>query len=553
MSEPTRTLVVWCCDWPLVAGGVSLDQPAVVVHANRVVATSPAARAEGVVEGLRRREAQGRCPDLVVLAEDLARDARRFEPVVAAVEELCPRVEITRPGECALATRGPARYFGGDEGLARRTTAAVREVLGDAAHSSFSRSGHGGPAYGLCQVGVADTPFAARLAARGRTVGSSVPGGYATAESWAGVVPPGETAAFLAPFPVRVLERPELTGVMVRLGIRTLGELAELPRADLVGRFGAEGAVAHRLASGLDGHPPHARRPPPDLAVTAELDPPAERVDQAAFVGRALASDLHERLHRRGLACQRVAVEVESEHGERCERLWRDEGTLTPAAVADRVRWQLDGWLNGGTAHRPTAGITRIALVPDEVLPARGRQLGFWGGETAAAERAARSLARVAGLLGPEAVRVPEARGGRSPHEQVVLVPADAVDLTEPRQLSLAGHDDRSPAPWPGALPAPTPTTVEPEPRPVEVVDEGGRPIGVSGRGLVDAAPARVSMEGERWVDVEGWAGPWPLDERWWDSEGHRRRARFQVVTADGAALLLAVESGRWWLEAVYD
>src|SRR5690606_13039480 len=101
--------------------------------------------------------------------------------------------------------------------------------------------------------------------------------------------------------------------------------------------------------------------------------------------------------------------------------------------IADRARWQLDGWLNGTAAVRPTSGITRLALVPDEVLPATGRQLGFWGGQTESAERAGRALARVEGLLGPEAVGVPEWRGGRSPAEQVVLVPAGAVDLTTPR------------------------------------------------------------------------------------------------------------------------
>ncbi len=52
---------------------------------------------------------------------------------------------------------------------------------------------------------------------------------------------------------------------------------------------------------------------------------------------------------------------------------------------------------------------------------------------------------------------------------------------------------------------------------------------------------------------VAGWAGPWPVDERWWDTVNHRRRARFQVLTEEGLALLLVVEEGQWWLEAAYD
>jgi protein ImuB len=52
---------------------------------------------------------------------------------------------------------------------------------------------------------------------------------------------------------------------------------------------------------------------------------------------------------------------------------------------------------------------------------------------------------------------------------------------------------------------------------------------------------------------VAAWAGPWPIDERWWDPLAHRRRARFQVVLEQGSALLLMLEKGEWCVEAFYD
>jgi protein ImuB len=86
-----------------------------------------------------------------------------------------------------------------------------------------------------------------------------------------------------------------------------------------------------------------------------------------------------------------------------------------------------------------------------------------------------------------------------------------------------------------------------------EVVDVDGKPVAVGGRGSASAEPKRVSVDGGEWREVVAWAGPWPVDERWWDPGAHRRRARWQVVTADGTAHLLAVEGGRWSVEATYD
>jgi protein ImuB len=522
---PVRTLVVRCDDWPVVAAGCSPADPVAVVHANRVVATSPAARAEGVARHQRRREAQSRCPALVVVERDEARDARVFEPVVAALDALTPRVELTIPGQVAFPTRGPSRFFGGDDAVVARALEVVGAAVGEVSS---------GPV--RVRAGVADGPFAAALAAR-------------TARP-AHVVAPGETPAFLAELPMAALERPELVDVLGRLGLRRLGDLAALPGPDVLARFGTEGHTAWRLAAGLDERPPSTEPPPADLTVSAELDPPAETVAPAAFLARGLAEELHRRLWARGSACTRVVIGAETEHGERLERVWRAEGALSAAAIADRLRWQLDGWLTGSARHRPTAGITRLWLQPDEVVPAGGRQLGFWGSDVATADRAARAVARVQGLLGPESVAVPEWRGGRDPASQVALVDAAAVDLTVERP---GAHKDRVAGPWPGRLPAPSPARVHPTPPAAEVVDRAGALLRVSGRGEVSAPPARLSVAGGPWQDVVAWAGPWPLEERWWDPARARRRARLQVVTEAGAAWLVAIEAGTWRAEALYD
>ncbi len=516
----TRTLTLWCPDWPVVSWGIPLDEPAAVVVANRVIACSPAARVEGVAVGQRRREAQGRCPDVAVLDRDPDREARLFEPLVMTLEALTPLVEVVIPGRVSFPTRGPSRFFGGDHDLCRRVADTVLPVL---------------DGRGQARIAVADGAFASRLAAR-----------TTEARTTPVVVSVGASPEFLAELPVDTLDRPQLTDVLERLGLRTLGSFAALSSRDVVGRFGREGQQAHRLAAGEDEHPPDLRRPAPDLSVTWEFDPPAERIDTCALAAKALADELHRHLDANGLACTRVAIEAQTETGEHLLRLWRHEGALSAAALAERARWQLDGWLHQA---KLASGVARLTLIPDEVVPAVGKQLGFWGGRAERADDITRVVARLQGLLGPDAVMVPEWRGGRAPSEQIVLIPAGAVDLGEERQATGRSWVRE---PWPGQIPAPSPARVLIEPEPIEVLDAAGRPVVVSGRGELSGEPALVSRGRLRPRSVQAWAGPWPADERWWDPATQRRRARLQVLLDDGTAHLVTVEGGVWYLEATY-
>jgi hypothetical protein len=165
-----------------------------------------------------------RCPDL--LDEDEGGEAlRSFARVVGAVEAYCPWVTTVRPGLCSLPARGPARYFGGEDRLVQLVAVAASAVT-------------------PVEVGVADGLFAAVLAAQGGVI-----------------VPVGQTADFLAPFPVSVLGQPDLAELLNRLGIRTLGDFATLPEAHVLGRFGSDGSVGHRVAGGRSGELGDLRRP----------------------------------------------------------------------------------------------------------------------------------------------------------------------------------------------------------------------------------------------------------------------------------------------------
>src|SRR3954452_24037683 len=247
-----RVMVVWCPDWSVVAAleeaGSPERSPAAVLHAGVVEVCNGPARAEGVRRGQRRRDAQARCHELAVLPANPDRDARAFEPVLATVEELRPGVAALRPG--LLAVRAPGRWFGTEEYAA----ATVSQALVDTGVWDV-------------RLGVADDLFTAEQAARAvRT------------QEWR-IVPPRGSAAFLRELPVETLaadgaQGREVVSLLRRLGLATLGDLAELPGDAVEQRLGRYGRTLWRRACGEDPASFHARSAPPELHLDIAFEPP---------------------------------------------------------------------------------------------------------------------------------------------------------------------------------------------------------------------------------------------------------------------------------------
>lgn len=508
-AQPPRVAVLWCPDWPVTAAAQHEKLPAeaavALVAKNLVFASSAAARAEGVVRGLRVREAQARQPGLVVLDYDPALDSRAFEPVIAAMEELVPGVQVLRPGLCAVRVRGAARYYGGEK-------AAGLFLAGRA-----DEEGAGG-----ARVGIADGIFTADQAAR-RT--DSV-----------NVVPAGGAASFLAPLGIGLLEDQQLVTLLRRLGIRTLGAFAQLAADDVFTRFGPSGARLHALASGRDSWPLTPRTPPRDLDAVVQFEPALDRVDQVAFGVRTAAEDFIDALTAARLVCTAIRVELDSDSGELSERVWLHPHSFTPADVVDRVRWQLQG--SGEVGLK--SGVTRVRVSPEAVDAIGNHEGGLWG--TAPDERVHHGLSRVQSMLGHGAVLMPSVGGGRTLSDRQRLVawgdrPVGAKPVDQP---------------WPGRLPNPLPGTVFSPRHPVHVLSSDGASVAVDPRGAVSSPPVRFSANGSEVRRLTAWAGPWAIDERWWSADA-RSAWRFQAVDETGCAWLLVLDAGGWWAEARYD
>ena len=335
----TRTGCVWCPDWPVIAarrrdealrGGSRRRARARSARRDVVRAASTEARAEGVTRGMRRREAEARCPGGGVCRR------RRSATKRARSRSSRARSRRSRPGSCSNGrvvrvpdarpvalfrrrrrARGARARRGADRARSRRHRRAGRDR-----RRRVHRPARGPPQRWWCP-----------------------PGGV------------GRVPRAVAGVDVRRRRSREPARAARLAHARATSPRCRPTRCS----HGSASTVAASTISRAASIP--VRRcsspPPPDLVEQTELDPPAERVDIAAFAAKELADRLLERLAERGLACTRVMIEAETEHGERLARCWRQRRALTPRALAERVRWQLDGWITTGET---TAGIAVLRL-----------------------------------------------------------------------------------------------------------------------------------------------------------------------------------------------
>lgn len=515
MVDSTRTLVLTVPDWPALAAVLSAnaagthigtktigpDKPVMVLTRGTVTAANHAARAYGVVLGMNKRAAQLRCPQAVTYPHDPERDHRAFAAAIDVLDDAVARFSLFRPGTVTIPLASLARTYTHEVDAVEHLLTALTDATG---WEVFA--------------GVADTPFAALLAARGQTR-----------------VPPGDTPQFLARFPVDDLNLVDeqflpLTVLLHRLGIDRLGQLATLGRPSVYARFGDTGVRAWLLAAGQIYELTHEHIRARDFTVFWPLDPPSHRTDVITFAARAAAVQFLTRIRAQGLICTHVRVTLHA-GAHTYARTWHIDA-LTESALADRVRWQAAGW-QPETPDEDTDGVHALELQAEELCTPLDGQPNLFTPHT---EDVTAALERLQGLFGADAVTVPVLQGGRSPEE---------TNLWTPWRMRIPPHR-RAQAPWPGAIPAPRPTVVENTP--VDVLDEFGRSVVARPTGL-DSVPRTMTTSTETFTIVN-FSSVWPVDAFWWDE--HQYRVRCQVVTDTRDAFLLCKESGQWSIVGRY-
>ena len=470
----------------------ALAERAVAVIAGRppaslVVDATPAARAAGVVPGVTESEARARCASLATRAVSPDRAAGARQALLEAAFGVSPRVEDADEGVVFVDLAGLARLFGAD--------AAIGERL----HRAARRAGL------TASVAIADSRTAARLVARGATRVT--------------VVAPGSDRAALAPLSVATLALSvEVATTLTAWGVRTLGDLAALPRDGVGIRLGAAGVRAQDDACGIDRAPFHAWAPPPFWEEAQALDGEIATWELLVPVLTAVLERLAGRLDAAYLAADGVRLELGLASGGRDERFVTFAHPLAEPAPMLAL-------LGLDVAQRPPgAAITRVAVAARTVRPAAG-QRRLWQLPVPAGRDLATTLARLQSLVGRDRVGAPLLLDSHRP-DAVALAPF----APPPRDGDVAGDAEPAMLAFRRLRP----------PRPVDVETRAGEPVRVTLGTTPEPIVARV--------------GPWRTSGEWWDTRGWARD-EWDVTFRDGMICRLAHDriTNRWYLDGAYD
>jgi DNA polymerase-4 len=261
-------------------------RPVIVGGSQRgvVAAASYEARRFGVRSAMPMVQARRLCPHAVVLPPDMAAYAAASVTVMGMLRDVTPLVEPLSLDEAFLDVAGGIRRLGRPAVIAATISDRIANELGV-----------------TCSVGVAATKFVAKLASA-----RCKPDGLL-------VVPAAETLAFLHPLPVTVLwgVGARTADALYRLGIRTVGDLAEVPAQTLRRAVGvAQADHLGALARGVDPRPVQEREV--EKSISADHTTATDLTGQAEVSAELLRLSEHVagRLRQRHMVAQTVGIKV---------------------------------------------------------------------------------------------------------------------------------------------------------------------------------------------------------------------------------------------------
>jgi len=354
-----------------------------------------------------------------------------------------------------------------------------------------------------------------------------------------------DAAAAVAALPIATLGKLEarsqkfLLLTLHRWGLKTIGDVARLPAADFISRFGPAGRIWHALACGEDFGPLVPDRLEERFEASLDLDWPIEEIEPLAFVFTRLLEPLSLRLEARDRGVARLHTElrlVTKERHARCLELpapMRDARTLRTLVVLDLE------------SHPPAAAVDRVSITIDPT-PGRIVQHALFTRPHPTPEQLATLVARLGAVMGQDRIGAPAAVDSYRP-DDFAMRPF-AIDHDQRRGRGERREDVEGKRSAGSALNVVAALRRFRRPIPARVAVERARPVRVT----TDRAEIRGGV-------VRASAGPWRSSGHWWADEaggaGRWDRDEWDVALADGAVYRVFQDrhTDRWFIEAIAD
>jgi protein ImuB len=424
-----RVISLFLPHWPIDrcrGNSARSDRPFVFVTSiagKRVItAANAAAAGEGIVPGMGLADARALRPDLDVGEADFTGNAVALARLARWCDRFSPWTAPYGADGIFLDVTGCAHLFGGEAAL-------VAQLVERLARQGIA-----------CRAALADTLGAAWAIARF--------GGGIVA-----VVPQGETQKALAGLPVAALRlEAEVAALLLRLGLRSIGELYALPRAALASRCGESVALRLDQALGLAPEPLSPLLPEKRYWSRRSFVEPVATQEAIAAATQELLASLCQRLTEEGVGARKLTLALYRVDGRIEEAMI---GTALPSRDA-RHLWRL--FEERLPMLDPGLGVEDMVLTAQVAEKLAPTQFGFSGsigkdGVGKGATDLAVLVDRLTNRLGTNAVARPAAHESYLPERAIRFLPA----------LHHAGN-----ATWhPGKL---RPVRLLPRPEPVEAV-----------------------------------------------------------------------------------
>jgi protein ImuB len=336
------------------------------------------------------------------------------------------------------------------------------------------------------------------------------------------IAPGPPTTDALVPTPALPTSIAGLLDILHRWGLQTLGDFARLPRADVHARLGPAGVQLHQAACGEDASPFQPVDEKPPMLERMELEWPIEGLEPLSFVLARLCDALEARLERADRGAIVVFTRLLLVTRETHARVLH-----LPAAMRD-ARMLRTLILLDLESHPPPAGIDAVEIEV-EVAPGRIVQATLLARPLPSAEQITTLLARLRALMGESRVGAPALVDSHD--EREVAMAEFAVEQGRGRNL------DR--------IVAKTALRRCRLPIAARVVTDRQVPT--------EVWPAARRLPGGR---IVARAGPWRSSGRWWSLDGTAwDRDVWDIETATGHVYRLSRDrlTSRWAIEGIVD